>query len=106
LADESVAIAAGIDLSSPLDTEEIGLGGAIVEARFVAVTAHLYHSGDDPSPPLSWELEVGFIANWRPLYPCILGNVGFLDRFTVTLSRHSQATAVEPMETFDNRFGV
>jgi hypothetical protein len=31
--------------------------------------------------------------------------VGFLDRFTVTLSRSSQATAVEPLEAFDNRFG-
>jgi hypothetical protein len=29
LADESVAFAAGIDLSAPLDTEEIGLGGGI-----------------------------------------------------------------------------
>jgi hypothetical protein len=54
---------------------------------------------------MSWDLEVGFIAQWRPLYPCILGNVGFLDRFTVTLSRFSQATAVEPMESFDDRFG-
>jgi hypothetical protein len=106
LADESVAIAAGIDLSSPLDTEEIGLGGGIVEARFVAVQAHLHHPSNATTSPTSWDLEVGFIAGWRPLYPCILGNVGFLDRFTVTMSRYSQATAVEPMEAFDNRFGV
>jgi hypothetical protein len=106
LADESVAFAAGIDLSAPLDIEEIGLGGGIVEARFVAVTAFLHHPGNNRSlAPMSWDLEVGFIAQWRPLYPCILGNVGFLDRFTVTLSRFSQATAVESMESFDERFG-
>jgi hypothetical protein len=72
----------------------------------VAVTAFLHPPGNDTSrEPTSWYLEVGFIAGWRPLSPCILGNVGFLDRFTVTLSRSSQATAVEPLEAFDNRFG-
>ena len=55
---------------------------------------------------IAWDLDIGFIDGWRPLYPCILGNVGFLDRFTVTISRFAQATAVEPVETFDDRFGL
>lgn len=36
----------------------------------------------------------------------ILGSVGFLDQFTVTLSRHAQATAVEHREESDRRFGT
>ncbi len=33
-------------------------------------------------------------------------NVGFLDHFTVTASRFSQAVAVEDRDGFDDRFGV
>ncbi len=36
----------------------------------------------------------------------LLGNVGFLDHFTVTASRFSQAVAVEDRDGFDDRFGV
>ncbi len=31
---------------------------------------------------------------------------GFFDRFTVTLNRYAQAIAIEPVETFDARFGT
>ena len=106
LADSTLAIAAGIDLSDPIDVEEIGLGGDIVEARFMPVTAYLHPPGAIDSDPVAWDLDVGFIDGWRPLYPCILGNVGFLDRFTVTISRFAQATAVEALEAFDARFGT
>ena len=105
LADSLLAEAAGIDLSDPIDTEEIGIGGSFVEARFVQVTAYLQPPGGALGiKPISWTLDVGFIDDWRPLYPCLLGNVGFLDQFTVTTSRHAQAIAIEPRETFDHRF--
>lgn len=106
LADSSLAVAAGIDISEPFDVEEIGLGGGVVLASFVNVTAVLHPPDAIESEPASWDLDVGFIDDWRPLYPCILGNSGFLDRFTVTISRFAQATAVEPLETFDDRFGA
>jgi hypothetical protein len=106
LADATLATVAGIDLENPIDIEEIGLGGGIVEARFVPVTAYLHSPPDRLGDPQTWELDVGFIEGWRPLYPCVLGNVGFLDRFTVTISRFAHATAVEPVTTFDDRFGT
>lgn len=104
LADSSLALAAGIDVSDPIDVEEIGLGGGIVVARFVSVTAFLHPPDGNAAAAVDWEIEVGFIDNWRPLYSCILGNSGFLDRFTVTVSRFAQATAVEPLTAFDERF--
>jgi hypothetical protein len=55
---------------------------------------------------LTWTLDVGFIDDWRPLYPVLLGNAGFLDQFTVTVSRFAQATAVETVAVFDERFGT
>lgn len=106
LADSALAVAAGIDLSEPFDVEEIGLGGGVVVASFVSVTAVLHHPDGHVTEPATWELDVGFIDDWRPLYPCILGNIGFLDQFTVTVSRFAQATAVEPLEAFDDRFGT
>lgn len=106
LADSTLAFAAGIDLGDPIDVEEIGLGGGIVEARFMPVTAYLHPPMGVDLDLIAWDLDIGFIDGWRPLYPCILGNVGFLDRFTVTISRFAQATAVEPVETFDDRFGL
>jgi hypothetical protein len=105
LADSALAIAAGVDLDHPVDVEEIGLGGGVVEARFVAVTAYLHPPTAIDTALPAWDLDVGFIDGWRPLYPCILGNVGFLDRFTVTVSRLAQATAVEAAAAFDERFG-
>jgi hypothetical protein len=36
----------------------------------------------------------------------LLGNVAFLDRFTIAASRFSQAVAVEDRDSFDDRFGV
>ena len=104
LADSTLANATGIDLSDPIDVEEIGVGGGIVEARFVSVTGYLHPPAGIETQPHVWRLEVGFIDGWRPLYPCILGNVGFLDQFTVTISRLAQATAIEPATTFDERF--
>ena len=82
------------------------MGGGIVEARFMPVTAYLHPPMGVDLDLIAWDLDIGFIDGWRPLYPCILGNVGFLDRFTVTISRFAQATAVEPVETFDDRFGL
>ena len=36
----------------------------------------------------------------------ILGQVGFFDQFTVSMSRNAQAMAVEVWDTFDRRFGI
>jgi hypothetical protein len=49
---------------------------------------------------------VGFVDGWHSFGLILLGNVGFLDHFTVTASRFSQAVAVENRDRFDDRFGV
>ena len=55
---------------------------------------------------IEWEAEVGFFDEWRPTFAMILGQRGFFDQFTVTMSLFSLQTAVEPLEQFDSRFGV
>lgn len=56
---------------------------------------------------LDWEATVGFIRGWAdPPWAMVLGQTGFFDRFTVVLSRLSQALAVEDCDHFDATYGV
>ncbi|MFC7358888.1 hypothetical protein [Nocardioides astragali] len=55
---------------------------------------------------IEWETEVGFVDQWRPTFLMLLGQRGFLDQFTVSMSQFAQLTAVEEREEFDKRFGV
>lgn len=55
---------------------------------------------------VQWEAKVGFVEDWQSDGFVLLGSVGFLDRFTVSASRFSQAVAVEEREAFDERFGT
>ena len=106
LADSTLAFAVGIDLAEPVAVEPIGIGGGFVEARFVEVQGFLHPPHRVNAEPVSWVLDVGFIDSWRPLYPCILGSIGFLNQFTVTMSRFAHTTAIEPLDVFDERFGL
>jgi len=55
---------------------------------------------------IEWSAEVGFVDRWRPTFVMILGQWGFFDQFTVTMSAYALQTAIEPLEEFDTRFGV
>jgi hypothetical protein len=57
-------------------------------------------------PLFSWQTEVGFFDTWEPPRPVLLGQVGFFDHFTVSMSHSAQALAVEPWNEFDQRFGA
>ncbi len=84
----------------------IGIGGGARLVRPAQVTIELYPRLDTDDPPLTtWDTEVGFFATWEPPWAVLLGQVGFFDKFTVTMSRLAQALAIERKETFDERFG-
>ena len=55
---------------------------------------------------VEWQAEVGFLQQWRPTWPMLVGQVGFFDQFTMTMSRYALQTAVEPGDVFDERYGV
>jgi hypothetical protein len=83
----------------------IGLGGETVKVRFLDLRLRLYAPDGDDDDFVEWEDEVGFISQWKPTWPLLVGQVGFMKHFTVTMSRLAQAVAVEPAEVFDGRFG-
>lgn len=101
-----VADLLGIDLRAPDEILTIGVGGATVEARFVEVELRLQRWPDENegATSVAWRTEVGFVTPWRPLYPILLGQRGFLDQFTVTISRFAQELTVESIQTYDQRF--
>ena len=84
----------------------LGLGGDNVRVRFVDVRLRLMAPNGGEDDFIEWDDEVGFLKTWRPTWPVLLGQTAFMRRFTVTMSRHSQALAVEDQEAFDRRFGV
>jgi hypothetical protein len=100
-----VSLAAS-DASTPdNEGEELhAIGGRTVVARYKTVSLRLHHH-DDSGARCEWEAPVGFVDGWHSFGLVLLGNVGFLDHFTVTASRFSQAVAVEDRDRFDDRFG-
>jgi hypothetical protein len=100
-----MADVAGIDMSTTSDIVRIGIGGQVAEVAFAEVELRL-HGPDDASEFISWRADVGFVPGWPAPFPLVLGQVGFLDRFTVTFHRGAAMLAVEEWEAFDSRFGV
>lgn len=106
-----MAMEVGIDIRQGRETR-VQVGGQgrpirVLEAtlRLCAPTAPEGHECDGRDS-LTWTAEVGFFESWEaPPWLLILGQIGFFDHFTVTLSRFAQAVAVEPRDRFDQRFG-
>jgi len=95
----------GIDLDTSTDRATIGIGGQVAEVTFVEVELRL-HAIHDVDEYVSWRADVGFAPGWPAPFPLVLGQVGFLDTFTVTLNRLAAMAAIEDSEAFDTRFGT
>lgn len=96
---------AGVDLSQNTGTALIGIGGQTAEVTFVEVELRLY-APDVGEEYVPWRCDVGFVPQWQAPFAVVLGQVGFLDQFTVTFHRGAASLAIEPWDTFDTRFGT
>ncbi|MGH9123444.1 MAG: hypothetical protein ACRDZ8_01800 [Acidimicrobiales bacterium] len=80
------------------------LAGRRYDAPLFSVTLALHSSWEAPEDLRLWASMVGVLDPWpHEGTALILGQHGFLDRFTVTFG--PQGFAVEPGETFSTRFG-
>jgi hypothetical protein len=96
----------GVSLNHAVEVT-VGLGASPRRVHFCDVEVELF--GDlfgEVQPIGSWVAPVGFLTDWTPTWPVLLGQKGFFDQFTVTMHRSVPALVVEPWETFDERFGV
>lgn len=105
LASDLLADELGLDLADNDGEELHAVGGRTVVARCKTVSLRLHHR-DDSSTLCEWRAPMGFVDGWHSFGLVLLGNVGFLDHFTIAASRFSQAVAVEDRDTFDDRFGA
>jgi hypothetical protein len=103
----------GMGLARVIDAEPdpnremvLGVGGAWRKARFTEITLRLDGPQGTGDERFEWEATVGFFTQWEPPCGLLLGQIGFFDQFTVTMSRISQAFALEAVDEFDRRFGV
>jgi len=102
-----LADAAQIDPKASGRTLHLGIGGTSVMVEFADASLRLMAPGVDTDDVyVEWQAEVGFLQQWRPTWPMLVGQVGFFDQFTVTMSRYALQTAVEPGDVFDERYGV
>jgi len=101
-----VARAIQVDIDSASRTMPLGIGGETVTVSFLDVRLRLHPPGGSLNQFVEWGAEVGFVHHWRPSWSVLLGQVGFLDRFTVTMHRGAQTLVVEEWSEFDRRFGV
>jgi hypothetical protein len=99
-----LATAVGVDPDDAHRTLDLGIGGDTVLVRFLDLGLRLHAPDGTDEDVVEWEAEVGFVHRWRPTWPVILGQFGFLDRFTVTMSRQARRIAVEDWDAFDRRF--
>ncbi len=88
------------------------IGGDTRPVRFADVRVFLAPpdveidaGGFDRDRCYEWEAQVGFFTTWAsPPWSVVLGQIGFFDRFTVTMNRLSQALAITEVEDFDQRY--
>lgn len=105
IAGPSIAMLAGVD-PDPETQIRVGIGGKPRNLRFGTVTLRLWPPPGVTDQPIDIEMELGFVSDWDPPWPVVLGQRGFFDHFTVTVSRYAQAVAIESVGSFDERFGV
>jgi hypothetical protein len=101
-----LAHSAGVDPKASGRTLRLGLGGSVEDVQFADVRLRLMAPANDDNVFVEWEAEVGFIKQWKPTWPMLVGQVGFMDQFTVTPSLYAKQVAVEHHSEFDRRFGV
>lgn len=83
---------AGLDVGSSQDRLLVGIGGQVVEVAFVEVELRLY-APHEPDEMITWQADVGFVPHWQAPFPIVVGQVGFLDQFTVTFHRGAATLA-------------
>ena len=102
LASMQLAEDMGLDLSASTSRLKLGIGGRSAEAIFAPVQIRLYRDHSDEEF-VSWSADIGFLTPWDAEFYVILGQVGFFDEFTVSMSRRLLATHIGPVDAMADK---
>ena len=69
----------------------LGIGGESVNVRFIDARLRLHPDGGDDDEYQEWDAKIGVVTHWKPTWQVIVRQVGFMDHFTVSMSRFSQS---------------
>jgi len=94
------AIGAEVDTDSPL---HLGMGGENLTVYPAAVTMRFGPTDVDEDDWFEWETEIGVVERWKAQWPAVLGQRGFFDQFTVTMSRHAQLLVITDRDDLEER---
>ena len=106
LASDLLTVEFEIDLTENEGEAAHAVGGKVLETRYKTIDLRLHSNDVENAVYMQWQARVGFVKGWHSDGFVLLGSVGFLDQFTVTVSRFAQAIAVENRDAFDERFGT
>jgi hypothetical protein len=106
LISQGLARSVGLDYRGSQREITLGIGGQTVQVHFLPATLRLHPDQASDDEFFEWHTDVGVIREWKPTFQVLLGQVGFMDQFTVTMSRHAQETAIEAITEYDKRFTV
>lgn len=94
----------------PASEIHLQIGGDVRRIHFAEATLRLCPPNvvNPPECPieetLQWRTSVGFFQEWSdPRWLVVLGQCGFFDQFTITMSRHAQHLAISHRDDFDER---
>jgi len=83
----------------------LGIGGDTLRVSPSDVELRFGPSDVGEDQWVQWPAEVGVVEHWKAQWPVVLGQRGFFDRFTVSMSRHSQMIAIADRDDFDRLHG-
>ena len=96
---QAIGVRADDDREIPL-----GIAGETLRVAPADVTFAFGPSTVTEDRWVQWSTTVGVVGHWKAQWPIVLGQRGFFDQFTVTMSRHAQMLAISECGTFDEQF--
>jgi len=101
-----VAQTVGLDPADAVHSVVLGISGDDIRVDLVPGRMRLHPPDSDIDTYVEWETELGIVDRWRPTWSVLLGQIGFFDRFTVSMHRGALTCVVEGWGKFDERFGI
>jgi hypothetical protein len=99
-----LARAIGVE-PDPSSEITVSIGQRPRKVRFADAMLRISPFAADPfESHYEWQAYIGFFDHWEPTWGLLLGQRGFFEEFSVTMSRYTQMMVLEPYDAMEQRF--